>query len=232
MAIPSDAMYHLGDAVLAAWGDEAAIGEVVGTYVVAGDLFYDISLEQTVLKALPHSALTPAQASDVQSLLFALIHGTRPPSSPRDVLLRQRYVEFLSKAFEGMELLARTEGPGVSARFHMSQQVAVYTDGSWMLAVVQGIVRLSDSVWYDVCALGEVLRKKEEELRPLAEVEVACEFELGERVRFVAADYEDDDAYVGTVCMLEQNGDVWEYAIQFDDEDVLEGIGATDLQRA
>lgn len=224
-------MYQIGDAVAITRDGETAIGEVVGAHAIASDLFYDISLEQIILKAMSADALAPVQASAVQSLLLALVHGTRPPSLPREVLLRQRYVAFLTKALDEMESRTRATAPGVAARYHISQQVAVHTDDSWMLAEVRGIVRMSDDMWYDVCALGEAMRMRETELQPLVEVDAACEFTLGERARFVAVGYEDDDAYVGTICMLEQHGNTWEYAIQFDDEDVLEGIGATDLQR-
>jgi hypothetical protein len=46
----------------------------------------------------------------------------------------------------------------------------------------------------------------------------------------VADGYEGDDAFVGTICKLEETETGVEYSLMFDDGDILEGLLAADLE--
>lgn len=229
MATPSRPAYALADVVCVSYRGQRCLGEVVGIARASYGFVYDVSLEEVVLKAVSQDDVSPTSAEEVNTLLMALLSRPLSQGSNRDTYLRQRYVESLTKAMQHMRSVQRERCHEQHARFDVGQQLAMRDGSTWILATVRGVVQAADGVRYDVDALSEARRVNEGELSSLDRACGVAELDLGARARFVVAGYEQDDAYVGTICAIEQSGGSWEYAILFDDGDVLEGLSANDL---
>ena len=96
--------------------------------------------------------------------------------------------------------------------------------------MVSLVARDGEDIRYEVDVLGETLRLDESHILALSDVETEAAHHLGGRARFVADGYEGDDAFVGTICKLEETETGVEYSLMFDDGDILEGLLAADLE--
>ena len=220
-------MYKLGDAVFLTQNGERSIGEVVGVLRISSNTYYDVSLERMILKAVTSEELGPVSAHDLKRLLSAFMSIGSPTISRRDSLLRQRYAAFLAQALASMDNDANDIK--VASDFAVGDLVAVCVGDVSSLGTIQGIFIQNDATAYEVEVMGEVERLTENDIMDLEKVSLDSEFLLGARVRLMVGGHEDDEAYVGTLCSIEGSDANREYSIQFDDGDILGGLGASDL---
>lgn len=228
-------MFELGQPVVVQSGDGQHIGEVIGEWGSAGSLFYDVSLLQTVRKAVPQHELRLATASEVNGLLSSFMTAQVGAFTERDVLLRHQYTMFLARALSELDASQPAEGQMPEARFGLGDKVALREDDALVLGIVRGRAVRNAQAHYLVETLGEERMVPEDAVLALGESyagHTGQGMRLGERVRFVAPGHENDDDFLGVVCSVRRAGQGAEYAILFDDGDVLEGLSSADLRLA
>ena len=205
------------------------MGEVVGVSTVSHELFYDVSLEDVIVKAVAQEDIRFASTEDMRSLLMAFLGGASPVHSARAAVLRQDYVAFLSQAVEARDrAVPGLQGKG-DARFAPGDVVALRRASAWLLGTVRGVARVAEGIRYDVETTDELVRAAEQDLVVPHDAPCTSTVFLGRRMRFVADGYEQDAAYEGVVCMVEGADGQLEFALMFDDGDVLEGLTESDL---
>ncbi len=222
-------MFRMGEAVVFQYEGNRALGEVIGIITVNQMTFYDISVEELVVKAVEESQLSLAPVEEARSLLMALLAGTQPVASARTALLRQRYVAFLSRAVDERAGISERATDGLRPGFEVGQEVSLEQGKTWLYGVVRGVALLNEKLEYEVEAAGELIRAQEERLSDLAEQPLPEGVWLGQRMRFVVPGFEQDDAYCGVVCVVDKTEDEITYSLMFDDGDVIEGLSALDL---
>ena len=222
-------MFRMGDAVVLQYGGNRVLGEVVGISTVNQMAFYDISVEELVIKAVEESQLSLAPVENARSLLMTLLAGAQPVTTPRMALLRQRYVAFLSRAVDERAGAHEQETGNLRPSFEVGQEVSLEQGNTWLYGVVRGVALLNEKLEYEVEAAGELIRAREDLLNALAERRHSEGVWLGRRMRFVVPGFEQDDAYCGVVCVVDKTEDEITYSLMFDDGDVIEGLSAHDL---
>lgn len=222
-------MFRMGEAVVFQYDGKRTLGEVVGMVGMGQATFYDISLEELVVKAIEQSQLSLAPVEDARAVLMAMLAGAHPVASAREALLRQRYVAFLSRVVDERTGAIEQVPDELSPRFEVGQEVSLKQDETWLYGVIRGVALLNERLEYEVEAAGELIRAQEDLLRALDDEQHAKGIRLGQRMRFVAPGFEDDDAYCGVVCVVDKTEDEITYSLMFDDGDVIEGLSALDL---
>lgn len=222
-------MFRIGEAVVFQYGGNRVLGEVVGIIAVNQMTFYDISVEELVVKAVEESQLGLAPVEDARSLLMTLLAGAQSVATPRMALLRQRYVAFLSRVVDERAGAFEQVPDELNPRFEVGQEVSLKQDETWLYGVIRGVALLNERLEYEVEAAGELIRAQENLLRALDDEQHAKGIRLGQRMRFLASGFEDDDAYCGVVCVVDKTEDEITYSLMFDDGDVIEGLSALDL---
>lgn len=222
--------FAMGDVVILQCDGQQGIGEVVGVSLSPTAPLYDVSLEQVVVKAAEESSLSAASASDIRTLLSALVGQSSPVLTTRELVLRQRYAAFLTTALARLQGGAQKAQCGRDARFEVGETVVAKEGPSLILGTVQMVSLRGDEIVYEIEAVGEVKTLLEAEIAPLGEVARDGVLRLGARVRFLIEGYEHDEAYLGTICRVEPRDGGFEYSLMFDDGDILEGLAATDLE--
>lgn len=224
--------YDLGQAVLLAHAGRQDVGGIVGAFSTSTGTFYDVELEGKIVKGVLADELEPATPETISLVLQTVLSRTMQPSgdqgtSIRAQYLRSRYVMLLR------ELLSHGEDVQDSMAsmpiFSVQQDVALRRDDAWLLATVVGVRSRADDVLYDLDVAGTYVRVPQGELCAMGEVPVTGEHSLGARVRYVASGYEDDEAFLATVCAIRGESGAIAYDIVFDDGDVFENVGPTDL---
>jgi hypothetical protein len=223
-------MYAIGDVVSILHDGSREVGEVVGVLSAPGGPLYDVSLEDIVVKATEEADLAPVHADEIRTLLTSLVGMETSVPTRRKAVLRQCYAAFLTKALDRLDREAEGIPSDVCARFEVGQSVAARDGSSLSLGVVSLVARDGESIRYEVDVLGETLRMDEAHIMALSDAVIEATYQLGSRARFVADGYEGDDAFVGTICKLEETETGIEYSLMFDDGDILEGLLAADLE--
>ncbi len=219
-------MYEIGQAVSVAFQEQRRLGTIVGAHSAFGELFYDVSLEEVVVKAVEEPSMQPVAANELRTLSTQLLG--QPASSARGALLRQQYVTAISQALASAQEAKEGISESLLQRW-MGKSVVVTRDDRSELGTVRGILLKEGAPQFDVEIMGEVCRIGEQCLTLFDSKTTGGHLALGCRARFVASGYEDDESFAGTICLARKTEGGMQYSLMFDDGDVLEGLTSADL---
>ena len=219
-------MYEIGQAVSIAYEEERRLGTVAGVNSAFGELYYDVSLEEIVVKAVEESSIQSVGTDELRALSTRLLG--QPSTSARDALLRMQYITSISQALASAQQESEDVSKGLLHSW-MNKSVVVTQDDCSELGTVRGILLKEGTPQFDVEIMGEMRRVDEQCLSLLSMADTGEGLVLGGRARFVASGYEDDESFVGTICLVRNTEEGIRYSLMFDDGDILEDLSSADL---
>lgn len=224
-------MYSLGQPVFAMHEDEWQLGEVVRVLSSPHELLYDVSVEAVVLKCIDETAMRPASAADLRAHLTAHTNMQIPVLTNAQGIRRHRYAQDLARMLANAEKRQRAQEHSDSiARFEVGDPVVFDKDDGLAWGFVQAAFVDENAIRYVVDALGEQMQLDEDRLRVPGQEKIPDHVPgLGSRVRFLTAGHEDDDEFLGRVCMVKKEVGDWVVSMVFDDGDVFEGLATADV---
>ncbi|MDO4798455.1 MAG: hypothetical protein Q4A01_10630 [Coriobacteriales bacterium] len=229
--------YGLGQPVVVACEGQSTVGVVAGVLQTPMGVLYDVELQAYIHKGLLEEELLPATSDDVRQALEALLSQTVMPGGPqtpeppgrkeeRSQCVRSRFAMCLQEA---LAHVAGTHDSDVPARFGLGSQVAWQDGSAWRLGSVVGMRSRSDGLAFELDVFGTYVVATEQDLCDIDELPVSSTHALSSRVRYLVPGCESDPHYEATVCAVAGEVPKTTYDIVFDDGDVFEGLGPSEL---